>query len=214
MKTGRAITARLLLLVTLILPLNAQGIVRDSEVMGPRVLVVGGIHGDEPSGARAAKALARLRLPERGALVLLPEAHGDAVAAGTRTGGTPPVDLNRTFPGAEGSLAANLFALALTADLVFDLHEAGETWTEGDRPTLVVSPAAAPFALELLEALERKGARFAFTGGAPAGSLVGELGALGRQAMVVEVPGRYSLHRRIRLHRLVVETACALLGMR
>lgn len=211
---AKAITARLLLLVTLILPLSAQGIVRNSDVPGPRVLVVGGIHGNEPSGVRAAKALARLRLPERGALVLLPEAHGDAVAAGTRVGGSPPVDLNRTFPGAEGSLAADIFALALTADLVFDLHEAGETWTEGDRPTLVVSPTAAPFALELLEALERKGTRFAFTGGAPAGSLVGELGALDRQAMVVEVPGRYSLNRRIRLHRLVVETACALLGMR
>ncbi len=218
MPRGHALAAKLLLLAALFpFPRLAGGPptshLRDSGVPGPRVLVVAGLHGDEPSGIRAAKAL-KMQRPKRGALVLLPEAHGEAIAAGTRMGGDPPVDLNRSFPGAEDSLVGGIFALALQADLVLDLHESGAAWPEGDQPTLVVSPAAAPFALELLEALERKGTRFAFTGGAPAGSLVGELGARDRKAFVVEIPARYPLNRRVRLHRLVVETACALLGMR
>lgn len=218
MPKGGAFAAKLLLLAAL-LPTVLRGDapaghVRDSGLPGPRVLVVAGLHGDEPSGIRAAKALAVARRPKRGALVFLSEAHAEAIAAGTRMGGDPPVDLNRAFPGAEGSLADGIFSLALGADLVFDLHESGEAWPESDRPTLVVSPAAAPFALELLEALERRGAPFAFTGGAPAGSLVGELGARERNAFVVEIPARYSMGKRVRLHRLVVETACGLLGMR
>lgn len=218
MLKGGAFAAGLLLLAAL-LPVAGHGSAptghaRDSGVPGPRVLVVAGLHGDEPSGIRAARTLAMARRPERGALVFLFEAHAEAVAAGTRMGGDPPVDLNRAFPGAEGSLPDGIFSLALESDLVFDLHESGAAWPESDQPTLVVSPAAASFALELLEALERRGARFAFTGGAPAGSLVGELGARDRKAFVVEIPARYPMSKRVRLHRLVVETACGLLGMR
>lgn len=189
-------------------------IIRDSGRPGPRLLVVGGVHGDEPSGALAAKALAKGPVPKRGALLLLPEANPEALAAGERSQGVPAVDLNRTFPGTGSSRPATIFALARRADLVLDLHEEGLAWTEADLPTLVLSPAASAFAMALLEALEARGIRFAFTGGAPAGSLVGELGNLDRMAMVVEVPARWSLKRRIRTHRLVVEAACAQLGMR
>jgi len=97
---------------------------------------------------------------------------------------------------------------------VLDLHEEGGAWTEADLPTLVVSPPASAFAMALLEALEARGIRLAFTGGAPAGSLVGELGNLEKKALVMEVPARWSLKRRIRMHRRVVEAACDLLGMR
>src|SRR5512145_2407651 len=149
MPKGGALAAKLLLLAALF-PFprldggTPMGRIRDSGVSGPRVLVVAGLHGDEPSGIQAAKRLSLLRRPKRGALVLLPEAHGEAIAAGTRMGGDPPVDLNRTFPGDEASLAGGIFALALEADLVLDLHESGAAWPESDQPTLVVSPAAAP----------------------------------------------------------------------
>jgi len=206
----------LLLAACVLLPrLAAQAVLtRDSGRPGPRLLVVGGIHGDEPSGALAAKALAKGLVPKRGTLLLLPEANPEALAAGVRSQGSPAVDLNRTFPGTDTSRPATIFALARSADLVLDLHEEGRAWTEADLPTLVLSPAASTFAMALLETLEARGIRFAFTGGAPAGSLVGELGNLGRMAMVVEVPARWSLQRRIRTHRLVVEAACAQLGMR
>lgn len=212
-----ALATKLLLLAAFVLlpRLEAQAVIaRDSGRPGPRLLVVGGIHGDEPSGALTAKALAKDPVPKRGALLLLPEANPEALAAGERSQGAPAVDLNRTFPGTGTSRPARIFALARSADLVLDLHEEGRAWTEADLPTLVLSPAASAFAMALLEALEARGIRFAFTGGAPAGSLVGELGNLGIKAMVVEVPARWSLKRRIRTHRLVVEAACAQLGMR
>jgi predicted deacylase len=198
-------------------------VVLDSGHPGPKVLVVGGIHGNEPSGAASARALARGAPPRRGILLVVPEANPEALAASQRVappraGAPAPVDLNRAFPGKgpgrEQQRAAEIFRLALGADLVLDLHEEGAAWKEADRPTLVVSPASASFALDLLEALERSGVRFAFTGGAPAGSLVGELGALGRKALVVEVPARLGRAERVALHLRVVEAVLGLLEMR
>lgn len=193
--------------------------VLDSGAPGPRVLVVGGIHGNEPSGMLAAAALAGGRRPLRGRLTVLAEANPEALRAGERTAPRPGAkDLNRVFPGGEegpdARRAAEIFALTRDADLVLDLHEEGALWPEPDLATLVVSPPASAFAMDLLEALEQRGGKFAFTGGAPAGSLAGELGRLGRQALVVEVPARLPRGERIRLHLLVVETALGQLGMR
>ncbi len=173
--------------------------------------MVAGLHGDEPSGIEAAKQLAKGPRPRKGVLWIVPEGNPEAIAAGRRAGATG--DLNRTFPD-QNAQASAIHARALEADLVLDLHEAGSAWQEADVPTLVVSPAAAPFALDLLERLNRRKPTFSFTGGAPAGSLVGELGAVNRQALVVEVPARLSLRQRRTLHRRVVETALSLLGMR
>lgn len=200
------------------MPAPAQTVL-DSGRPGPRVLVVGGIHGDEPSGALAAAALAGGAAPARGRLTVLPQANPEALAAGQRSAPRPGArDLNRAFPGsgdgADARRAAEVFALARDADLVLDLHEEGGAWAEADLATLVVAPAASAFAMELLEQLERAGAPFAFTGGAPAGSLVGELGRLGRRALVVEVPARLPRAERVRLHLLVAERALGLLGMR
>jgi predicted deacylase len=183
------------------------------------VLVVGGIHGNEPSGARAAAVLAKGAVPLQGSLTVLAAANPEALAAGERSAPRPgSQDLNRTFPGTgegpEAQRAAAIFALAREADLVLDLHEEGSAWGEADLPTLVVSPAAAAFAMDLLDTLAARGIHFAFTGGAPAGSLVGELGALGRQALVVEVPARLPREERVRLHVLVVEEVLHLLRLR
>ncbi|MDR3673607.1 MAG: succinylglutamate desuccinylase/aspartoacylase family protein [Holophaga sp.] len=193
--------------------------VLDSGRPGPRVLVVGGIHGNEPSGALAAAVLAQGRRPVRGRLTVLAEANPEALQAGERSAHRPGAqDLNRVFPGGaagpDARRAAEVFALARDADLVLDLHEEGPLWPEPDLATLVVSPPAAGFAMDLLEALEGRGGRFAFTGGAPDGSLVGELGKRGRRALTVEVPARLPRAERIRLHLLVVEVALGQMGMR
>jgi len=186
-------------------------VILDSGRPGPRVLVVGGLHGNEPSGAHAARQVAGAAQPKRGALCVIPVANLEALAARTRA--TAAGDLNRAFP-AGNPQADFIYREALKADLVLDLHEAGPAWPEGDAPALVVSPAAAAFALELLEALNTRTPRFTFTGGAPAGSLVGELGIADRQALVVEVPARLPLRQRLALHRRVIETALRLLEMR
>jgi predicted deacylase len=183
----------------------------DSGQPGPCVLVVGGIHGNEPSGAQAARLLAEGSRPKRGVLRVLPEANPEALSDQQRSSASG--DLNRAFP-AETPRAASIYALAQTADLVLDLHEAGAAWAEADVPTLVMTPGAASLAMQLLEHLNQRPPRFTFTGGAPAGSLVGALGAADRQALVVEVPARLPLQQRLALHRRVVEAALRLLDMR
>ena len=199
--------------------LAGEAAVLDSGQPGPRVLVVGGIHGNEPSGALAANLLAQGPRPRRGRLTVLAEANPEALRAGERSAPRPGAqDLNRVFPGGtdgpDARRAAEVFALTRDADLVLDLHEEGPLWPEPDLATLVVSPPAAGFAMDLLETLEGRGGRFAFTGGAPEGSLVGELGKRARQALVVEVPARLPSARRIQLHLLVVQAALDQLGMR
>jgi predicted deacylase len=123
--------------------------------------------------------------------------------------------MNRLFPGGddspEAARAAALFATALGCDLVVDLHEEGLAWLEADRPTLVGSPAAAPLVLGMVEALSEEG--FAFTGGSPAGSLVAELGRLGRRAITVEVPARLGEAEREALILAALAAALEGLGM-
>lgn len=99
--------------------------VTESDAPGPTALVVGGVHGDETAGYRAAADVAEWT-PETGTLVVLPRANASAVAAGTREG--PTGDLNRQFPLREPPrtrLAEEIWGLVeeFDPDLVVDLHE-------------------------------------------------------------------------------------------
>nr|WP_276257052.1 succinylglutamate desuccinylase/aspartoacylase family protein [Halovivax sp. TS33] len=93
---------------------------------GPTVLVVGGIHGNEIAGYRAAARIADWDI-DAGTLVTIPEANTVAIDDGTRTG-TDAVDLNRQFPtGSEPrtELARAIWDVVLEydPDVVIDLHE-------------------------------------------------------------------------------------------
>ena len=50
---------------------------------GPTVLLTGGLHGDEPAGARAAEQIRHWPIT-RGRLVIVPRANEPGLAAGTR----------------------------------------------------------------------------------------------------------------------------------
>ena len=192
----------------------------ESEILGPTLLVIAGVHGDEPSGPAAARALAAGKPARRGRLLILPEANPKALAAESRA--VPGRgDLNRAFPGrgfgtpAERRAAA-LFRMIQSArpDLVLDLHESDGTWTEGQGPFLVVPalPRAAELALAMLNVPGMEG--FSYTGGPPAGSLAAESsGRLGIPALIVEIPDSVPPPRRAELHKLAVEAAMAVLGM-
>lgn len=193
---------------------------------GKALLVIGGTHGDEASGQAATLALASGPPPARGLLLVLPGANPGAVASGQRTG-PDGLDLNRLYPGRPAGMtqaghpgpgplearAAAIFSLALKADLTVDLHEEGLAWTEADRPTLVISPAAAELAMDLVDRLGLEGIQLAFTGGSPAGSLVAELGRRGRRALTVEIPASLPLEERTRLQLSLVAALEGLLGL-
>ena len=78
---------------------RAFGGSRGGDARAP-LLVVGGVHGDEPSSVEAVLALGRRRLSggvEAAPLVLVPALNPDGLARGTKNSARD-VDLNRNFP--------------------------------------------------------------------------------------------------------------------
>ena len=109
---------------------------------GPTVLVLGGVHGDEPEGQVAALNLARGLQPERvsGRVTVIPCLSPEASRAYTRLWPSG-ANLNRSFPGApDGSPDEQLAHFLSTelfprAEVVVDIHSGGRTglclpWSE------------------------------------------------------------------------------------
>jgi predicted deacylase len=100
---------------------------------GPRVLILGGTHGDEAEGQIAVAELARdlPGLPFSGTIICLPRHNPIACAAGTRTDPKTDTDLCRQYR--EGSLSGPLAPivglvrdrLMPGCDWLIDLHSGG-----------------------------------------------------------------------------------------
>ena len=110
--------------------------IRDTGIEGPSVLVIGGMHGNEPAGAAAAEQIRHWPLA-RGKLITIPRANIRGLEEGSRyIPGAPEErrDLNRNFPGdsleggTRGEIAAAIWKLTLETkpDWIFDLHEGYE----------------------------------------------------------------------------------------
>jgi len=100
---------------------------------GPRVVILGGVHGDEYEGIAAAARIWHDLDPQQltGSVAIVPTANLPACAAGTRPGPDDGVNLARTFPGcSDGSvtqrIAWSLSELIRSANLLIDLHSAGQ----------------------------------------------------------------------------------------
>lgn len=110
--------------------------VQDSGAPGPTVVIVAGVHGNEPASTYAADQIRHWRI-RRGRLAVVPRANVDALDAFKRR--TPGVekslgDLNRNFPRAgrneqpRGRRARALwsFVRSMEPDWVVDLHEGSD----------------------------------------------------------------------------------------
>jgi glutamine amidotransferase-like uncharacterized protein len=107
----------------------------ETDKPGPTVMIVGGIHGNEPAGAYAAEQIRHWTIC-RGTLVVLPCANRPGRAANIRYLPKRPVeerDLNRNFPSpntksTRGVLAGEIWKLTrdVEPDWVLDLHEGYE----------------------------------------------------------------------------------------
>lgn len=102
---------------------------RAAREPGPRVVVLGGVHGDEAGGIVAAGRVAASDwLLGRGSLVVVPVAHEAAHAADRRESPVDGGNLARSFPGsADGTATERLARLLLDeviagADVLIDLH--------------------------------------------------------------------------------------------
>lgn len=133
----------------------------------PKLVAVGGVHGDELVGPRALMDLAQELRPAglHGTVILVPVANPLAYNAGMRETPVDGLNLNRVFPGqATGTLTQQLAATLIQriigeADLVIDLHSAERTavmmpmsgFRAGRGETARQSAAAATaFGLELI----------------------------------------------------------------
>ena len=108
---------------------EAEGIAIHSGQAGPRIMVIGGVHGNEPGGWEAAEAIAKWQV-ERGSLLVFPRLNWRSAAVMERTL-TGFGDLNRLYPGNPTSTLpmARVAAAVIEAgrafgpELLFDLHE-------------------------------------------------------------------------------------------
>ncbi len=111
-------------------PSATRAVLTHSGVAGPRVVVLGGVHGNEPGGWIAAEAIADWQVVA-GSLVVVPQANVVADRALVRT--TDALgDLNRLYPGSDAPDALPMSHMAhaivellreVDADLLIDMHE-------------------------------------------------------------------------------------------
>ncbi len=214
-------------------PSAAPWVVAQGREPGPTVVLVGGVHGDEPAGAAAAEQIRHWPLV-RGRLVVLPRANVTALAAGKRL--MPAIaaaeaNLNRNFPTAatnatRGALAEAVwdFVRAQKPDWVVDLHEGGDfnaTNRSSVGSSIIVGrdDTARRCATGMLErvnaSITNTTLRFRQLGPAVGGSLVRAAhDRLGAHAMILEttIKGQ-PLSRRTRQHRVMVHSLLEQLAM-
>jgi uncharacterized protein len=107
----------------------------DSGRPGQRVVVLGGVHGDETEGALAAGRLAVSDLAlVAGRVDIVPICHEAAFAADSRTSPVDDGNLARVFPGDSSGLPTAILAHHLYievlegADFLVDLHTSGSNY--------------------------------------------------------------------------------------
>lgn len=208
-------------------------ITQAADQEGPTVVLVGGIHGDEPAGAYAATQISRWPI-KRGTLICIPRANVTALAAGQRRIPDLPkemADLNRNFPHADagveprGDLAAAIWRVVSEAKpaWVVDLHEGFAVHRQNPKSvgSSVIrdkSAATTEIARELLQQVNanlEEEAQFELLGPPVDSSLARAAHEhLGAQAMILETTYSASkLPVRVRQHRLMVWTLLSRLDM-
>lgn len=147
-------------------PYVTNAYVYESSKPGPAVMIVGGVHGNEPAGSLAAQKFCEIPVL-KGTLIVVPRANATALAANVRT--LPEVgDINRAYPGKQDGTQAEKISFAIVqlmkqykVNMVVDLHEGyafnaldsksvGETILPGKDDTSVL------LAMDAVEAINQK----------------------------------------------------------
>lgn len=197
---------------------------------GPTLMVVGGVHGNEPSGFTAAERIVRDWRPDRGTLIVITRANAPATARRTRGVSSLP-DLNRRFPlgkNPQGQTAAEIYALVKKYRPTFflDLHEGWDyhiTNKKSVGQTVIVYPVgnALTHARSLVSYLNNTAAvkqkrtkRFVLVRNPVSGSLARKVGQdLRIPSAIVETVTKDPLERRVGLHMSAVQFIASKIGM-
>ena len=205
----------------------------EHKVEGPTVMVIGGVHGNEPAGAFAARQIGGWAI-RKGKLIVVARANEPALRANVRR--TPDLpkeqsDLNRQFPKQAGEEPTGVLATALwqltkdsKPDYLLDLHE-GFDFTQinpksvGSSIILGSRKMGNDEVQRMLDAvnetIEDPRKKFVLKGPAVAGSIArAAADQLGITSMILETTKKdQSRAYRVRQHRLAVQRALADLGM-
>lgn len=115
---------------------------------GPKLLITGGNHGDEPQGPIIARRLIEWLPAEQtcGSVIVVPEINPSAVKAFTRNNPVDRKNLNRVFPGRGDGSASERIADAISSvflprtETVIDLHSFGILWDCA--PSVIMHPVS------------------------------------------------------------------------
>jgi N2-acetyl-L-2,4-diaminobutanoate deacetylase len=161
--------------------------------MRPRVVVVAGVHGDEPDGIvallDASRRLSCCHL--QGQVILVPIANPPAFSAGQRRSPIDDTDLNRSFPGSSTGTSTEKTAHCLFehvvrgADFVFTLHSWYATGTV--LPFVEVPAGSSDVARRSLAAARASGFEKIRLTDWPAGLLVPAANTIGVPGMEAEL---------------------------
>lgn len=209
--------------------------VTDSGRDGPVVLVVGGVHGNEPAGARAAEQIRHWPIT-RGRLVVIPSLNRLGLKANTRwfpdyRNDRNKRDLNRNFPRRDGDTQAVTplcvavwdFVKTQSPDWVFDLHEGFDFHSVNSKSvgsSVISFPQNRDFARRLQFAANsiaqpQKPFDLLAKSGPVQGSLARACGErLGARSFILETTFKSQpISLRTRQHRVMVSTALQAIGV-
>ena len=206
----------------------------DSGKPGPTVLVVGGMHGNEPAGFRAAEQIRHWPIV-RGKLLVLPQVNRLGLAANTRwapdyRNDREKRDLNRNFPRGKGVKPLTPLCQAVWEFIserrpgwVFDLHEGFDFHRLNPKSvgsSIITFPAGAATARIMLDAVNagidrRRQFDLLAKSGPVEGSLARACGKLlGAKSFILETTFKdQPVSLRTRQHRRMVSTALQRIGM-
>ena len=207
---------------------------RDSGVEGPVVFITGGVHGNEPAGARAAEQLRHWKI-KKGRLIVVPKVNKPGLMADIRYLPGKPKDLrdlNRNFPKSEQEpTAKDMPASALwellrasKPDWFIDLHEGYDFHqinSDSVGSSIIdvkgeLANAIVPKMLEVVNATitdkRKKLVRLRYpVNGSMARAAYERLGAV---SMILETTKKdQPISKRTRQHRIMVHTLLMHLGM-
>lgn len=192
--------------------------VYNSGVDGPTVAIIGGVHGNEKAGWKAALEAKEITV-KRGRLLIIPEANRPAVKAGKRTSSLG--DLNRSFPRTKSDSPDNYLArsiwnlmLKYRPDWLVDLHEGYSYHLINKKsvgqtviyyPVAKAAPAAKAMAKAASALVSNPKHAFSVLKYPVAGSLARAVSIrLGTKGMIVETCNKQSLSLRKKEHLAAV----------
>lgn len=206
----------------------------ETGIPGPTVLIVGGIHGNEPAGFRAADQVRHWPI-NRGKLIVIPKVNRLGVEANMRwspdhRNDREARDLNRNFgtleqpnPRTDHCRAVWKFIESERPEWIFDLHEGFDFHRVNPKSvgsSVIAFPDQTKFATKLQMAVNAKiPEELQFDLLDRSGPVAGSLARAGREKLgansfILETTFKNQpISKRARQHRIMVSTALQELGM-